>query len=200
MLMHEAVFTVDLGEDGYIIGFAEHDGYPAQMPYGWRCGPVDDSSIVVMTTTDTGPLQMRVQVHDSRPEPETGNQWEPAEEVSLLCDDAPVHLELLDPGDVTDTWPENEPAIRMPASPGTPQWVRMRMYCHADDYEPGIGDRGERHLIQLWPAPPADPVHPPISNEDRQARTEYTTAMARQTEEYVVEYTVHLTGHDLGDS
>ncbi|WP_244189043.1 hypothetical protein [Streptomyces yokosukanensis] len=134
------------------------------------------------------------------PEPQTGSQWEPVEEVSLLCDGEPVHLELLDPGDVAEAWPENEPAIRMPASPGTLRWVRMRMYCSADDCEPGIGDRGERHLIQLWLAPPTDPVHPPISDEDRQARTEYATALARPTEGYVVEYTVHLSGDDLGGS
>ncbi|MGW0210863.1 hypothetical protein ACWDZ8_35540 [Streptomyces sp. NPDC003233] len=86
------------------------------------------------------------------------------------------------------------------------------MYCHADDHEPGIGDRGERHLIQLWPAQPTDPVHPPISDEDLQARTEYATAMARQTAvhalddpegrlvEYGGDYTVHLRGDDLDGS
>ncbi|MFG3207853.1 hypothetical protein [Streptomyces sp. NPDC048192] len=198
MLVHEAVFTVDLGEDGYIVGFAEHDGYPAEMPYGWRCGPVDPSSAVILTTTDTGPLQMTVQVHDSQPAPETADRWEPAEEISLLSHGGSLHLELLDPGEVSEAWPEDEPALSMSASPGADKWVRMRLYCHADDYEPGIGDRGERHLIQLWPAPATDPLHPPISEQDRQARTEYATAMARQAEQAGVEYTVHLTGNDLG--
>ncbi|MGW2651642.1 hypothetical protein ACWC2T_43925 [Streptomyces sp. NPDC001393] len=188
MLVHESVFTVDLGEDGYIVGFAEHDGYPAQMPYGWRCGPVDASSAVVLTTTDTGPLQVTIQVHDSEPGPETPNRWEPAEEMSLFSDGGPVHLERLDPGDVLASWPEDEPVIHMPASPDAEQWVRMRLYCHAEDYEPGIGDRGERHLIQLWPAPPTHPVHPPVSEKDQQARTEYTAAMAHQEEYYGVEY------------
>ncbi|MFJ5035681.1 hypothetical protein ACIQB5_48590 [Streptomyces sp. NPDC088560] len=74
----------------------------------------------------------------------------------------------------------------------------MRLYCHAADHEPGIGDRGERHLIQLWPAPAAGQLHPPLSEQDRQARTEYATAMARQEEHDGIQYTVRLTGDDLG--
>ncbi|MER6565158.1 hypothetical protein ABT288_02930 [Streptomyces sp. NPDC001093] len=79
-------------------------------------------------------------------------------------------------------------------------WARGAEALLDEDDFAGIGDRGERHLIQLWPAQPTDPVHPPISDEDLQARTEYATAMARQAEEYGVDYTVHLRGDDLGGS
>ena len=33
---------------------------------------------------------------------------------------------------------------------------------------PGIGDPGERHLIQRWQAPEAAPLHPEITEADRQ--------------------------------
>ncbi|MGR6974921.1 hypothetical protein ACU639_35875 [Streptomyces cynarae] len=53
------------------------------------------------------------------------------------------------------------------------------LYCHADDPEPGIGDHGERHLVQLWRATQAPPLHPEITEEDRQARAEYAADRAR---------------------
>ncbi|WP_435642246.1 hypothetical protein ACR9VJ_00165 [Streptomyces sp. H49] len=64
----------------------------------------------------------------------------------------------------------------------------MRLYCHADDPEPGTGDHGERHLVQLWPAPQTPPVHSDISEEDRQARAEYAADMAKPVEDYTAAY------------
>ncbi len=52
------------------------------------------------------------------------------------------------------------PPLPLQSLLGQDRSVRMRLYCHADDPEPGIGDHGERHLIQLWPAPATAPVHP----------------------------------------
>ncbi|MFG3207758.1 hypothetical protein [Streptomyces sp. NPDC048192] len=188
MLVHEAHFTVDLGESGYLIGFTEHDDYPDEMPYGWRCGPAGPSSAVVLTTTDTGPLHLTVQIHDSEPASEADDAWEPAEELSVQAESGRVHLATLDPGDITDAWPEEEPPLSLPTSPEQEPWARMRLYCHADDPEAGIGDHGERHLIQLWPAPPTDPIHPALTDEDRQARAEYTAGLAGTVEDYTTEY------------
>ena len=42
------------------------------MPFGWRCGPATDANAVVLTTTDTGPLQVTIQLHDAPPPPEIG--------------------------------------------------------------------------------------------------------------------------------
>ena len=64
----------------------------------------------------------------------------------------------------------------------------MRLYCQADDPEPGIGGHGERHLVQLWRAPQAPPLHPEISEEDRQARAEYAADRATPVEEYTTTY------------
>lgn len=65
----------------------------------------------------------------------------------------------------------------------------MRLHCHADDPEPGIGDHGEHHLIQLWRAPETAPVHPDITAEDRQARAEYAADRALPVEDYTITYT-----------
>ena len=192
MLVHQAEFTVDLGESGYLIGFTEHDDYPDEMPYGWRCGPVGTSSAVVLPTTDTGPLQLTIQIHDTQPAPEPGSEWEPAEEISLQAEVDSIRLAILDPGDVSDAWPEDEPPLQLLSNPdrwvrNPDRWVRMRLYCHADNPEPGIGDHGERHLIQLWPAPATAPIHPALSEEDLRARSEYAANTTGSTEEYTIE-------------
>ncbi|WP_318199153.1 hypothetical protein [Streptomyces sp. SCL15-4] len=190
MLVHEAEFTVDLGESGYLIGFAEHDDYPDEMPYGWRCGPAGASSAIVLTTTDTGPLQLTLQIHDSQPAPETDSGWEPAEEISLLAETDRVHLATVDPGDVIDAWPHEEPPLHLPPAPGPDRWIRMRLSCHADDPEAAIGDHGERHLIQLWPAPATPPVHPTASEEDLQARAEYAANRSALLADYTTDLPV----------
>ncbi|MFF4509299.1 hypothetical protein [Streptomyces sp. NPDC001401] len=187
MLVHEAAFTLEVGENGYLIGFTEHDDYPAQMPYGWRCGPATPAGAIVLTTTDTGPVRLTIQIHDRPPAPETSGGWEPAEELSLRTETAGLCLATLEPGDILDAWPDDEAALQLPAAGD--DWVRMRLYCHTDDPEPGIGDHGERHLIQLWHAPESDPVHPQITEADRQQRAEYAAAMAVPVEEYTTIYT-----------
>ncbi|WP_445684449.1 hypothetical protein [Streptomyces reticuli] len=188
MLVHQAEFTVDLGESGYLIGFTEHDDYPDEMPYGWRCGPAGPSSVVVLPTTDTGPLQLTIQIHDSQPVPEASSEWEPAEEISLLAETDSIHLATLDPGEVSDAWPEDHPPLPLESLLGQDRSVRMRLYCHADDPEPGIGDHGERHLIQLWPAPATAPVHPAVSEEDLRARGEYAANTAGPVQDYTSEF------------
>ncbi|EKX63782.1 hypothetical protein [Streptomyces ipomoeae] len=179
MLVRESSFTVDLGENGYLIGFTDDYGFPRELPFGRRCGPATEANAVVLTTTDTGPLRITIQIHDTPPAPETGDDWEPAEELSLRPDLPELHLATLEQGDIMDAWPDDEPPLRAPFSRG---WVRMRLYCHADDPEPGIGDHGERHLVQLWPAPATPPLHPDITEEDRQARAEYAADMAMSVE------------------
>ncbi len=81
-----------------------------------------------------------------------------------------------------DAWPDDEPPLSPYTSVG---WARMRLYCPADDPDPGIGDHGERHLIQFWPVPEAaPPIHPEITEEDRQARAAYAVDMAMSVEDY----------------
>ncbi|UXY24230.1 hypothetical protein N8I84_40330 [Streptomyces cynarae] len=191
MLVREVSFTVDLGENGYLIGFTDDYEYPAEMPFGWRCGPATDDGAVVLTTTDTGPLQMTIQVHDAppAPAPETSDEWEPAEEISLRADDPTLSLATLEQGDILDPWPEEEPVLKVPPAPDGQGWGRMRLYCHTDDPEPGIGDHGECHLIQLWRAPQTPPVHPEITEADRQARAEYAANMATPVEDYTTTHT-----------
>ncbi|MEU1600562.1 hypothetical protein ABZ468_49460 [Streptomyces sp. NPDC005708] len=189
MLVSASSFTVELGENGYLIGFTDDYAYPSEMPFGWRCGPAADANAVVLTTTDTGPLQITIEVHDTPPAPETGGEWEPAEELSLRTDLPTLYLATLEQGDILDAWPEEEPTLEAPSSSDSHGWMRMRLYCHADDPEPGIGDHGERHLVQLWPAPQTPPLHPDITEEDRQARAEYAADMATPVEDYTVTYT-----------
>ncbi|MEV6946835.1 hypothetical protein AB0N07_33685 [Streptomyces sp. NPDC051172] len=188
MLVRASSFTVELGENGYLIGFTDDYEYPAEMPFGWRCGPATDANAVVLATTDTGPLQMTIQVHDAPPVPETDGGWEPAEEMSLRADLPTLHLATLESGDIMDAWPDEEAPLRLRPAPDGGDWVRMRLYCHADDPEPGIGDHGERHLVQLWPAPETPPVHPDITEEDRQARADYAADQALDVDDYTVAY------------
>ncbi|MER6548343.1 hypothetical protein [Streptomyces sp. NPDC001250] len=197
MLLREVTFTVDLGEHGYLIGFDDDYDFPQEMPFGWRCGPASEAIAIVLPITDTGPLQMTVQVHDSLPDPEAGNYWDPAEEMSLLAETPALCLATIGQGDFWDAWPEEEPPLEMPPSADGGDRVRMRLYCHADDPNPGIGDRGERHLIQLWHAPDTDPVHPPLSDEDQRARAQYTADMATPVEDYTTEYPIYYSGESL---
>ncbi|MEW2121482.1 hypothetical protein AB0945_41375 [Streptomyces sp. NPDC005474] len=187
MLVRASSFTVDLGENGYLIGFTDEYEYPAEMPFGWRCGPAtDEANAVVLTTTDTGPLHLTVQIHNAPPPPESGD-WEPAEEMSLLTELPALCLATLEQGDILDAWPpDNDPLDVPPSDSGN--WVRMRLYCHAADPEPGIGDHGERHLVQFWPAPQTPPVHPDITEADRQARAEYAADQALPVDDYTVTY------------
>jgi hypothetical protein len=194
MLVSASSFTVELGENGYLIGFTDAYAYPSEMPFGWRCGPATDANAVVLTTTDTGPLEITIEIHDTPPGPETGGAWEPAEELSLRTDLPTLYLATLEQGDILDAWPDEEPALEAPSSSDSHDWMRMRLYCHADDPEPGIGDHGERHLVQLWPAPQTPPTHPDITDEDRQARAEYAADMATPVEDYTVTYTAMHDG------
>ncbi|MER6374017.1 hypothetical protein ABT255_37855 [Streptomyces mirabilis] len=198
MLVRASSFTVELGEGGYLIGFTDDYEYPKEMPFGWRCGPATDAGAVVLTTTDTGPLHLTVQVHNAPPAPETGAEWEPAEEISLQACLPALYVATLEQGDILDAWPDDEPPLEFPFSTDGPDWVRMRLYCHADDSEPGIGDHGERHLVQLWPAPHTPPVHPDITEADRQARADYAADMAMPVEDYSTAYTDTYHGEQDG--
>ncbi|MFJ9909817.1 hypothetical protein ACIRVK_44750 [Streptomyces sp. NPDC101152] len=189
MLVNEAAFTIEVGESGYLVGFTELEDYPTQMPYGWRCGPATEASAVVLTTTDTGPVHLTFQIHDAPPAPPTDEEWEAAEELSLRTQTSALSLATLEPGDVLDAWPDDAAPLHLPnADSDSTIWVRMRLYCHTDDPEPGIGDHGERHLIQLWPAPETAPLHPEITEADRQQRAEYAASMAVPVEEYTTTY------------
>ncbi|RRQ72594.1 hypothetical protein CQW39_31140 [Streptomyces griseofuscus] len=78
---------------------------------------------------------------------------------------------MLGSGDFEEAAPENGP-LTLPLD-RVPTWIRMRLYGHVDDHEPGVGDRGEHHLIHLWAAPEAPPVHPELTEADRTPRRSY---------------------------
>ncbi|MGW2621147.1 hypothetical protein [Streptomyces sp. NPDC001500] len=188
MLVRTSSFTVGLGENGYLIGFTDDFDYPAEMPFGWRCGPATDASAVVLTTTDTGPLRLTVEVHDSSPPPEASGAWEPAEEMSLRTEAPTLYLATLEQGDILDAWPPDETPLDIPPTSEGGEWVRMRLYCHADDPEPGIGDHGEHHLVQLWRAPRTTPEHPEITDAHRQVRAEYAADRATPVDDFTVTF------------
>ncbi|MET9176263.1 hypothetical protein ABZX64_35335 [Streptomyces misionensis] len=123
MLIRETTFTVDLGEHGYLIGFDDDYDFPTEMPFGWRCGPATDATAVVLPTTDTGPLQMTVQMHDNPPDTEPGDAWEPAEEMSLLADTPTLYLATIGQGDFWDAWPGDQPHLEAPAAAGSGGWA-----------------------------------------------------------------------------
>ncbi|GAA2321766.1 hypothetical protein Scani_00570 [Streptomyces caniferus] len=194
MLVREASFTFEVGESGYLIGFTEHDDYPDEMPYGWHCGPAGKSSAIVLTATDTGPVRIALQVHDSPPAPETDPDWDPAEELSLQTTTSPVQLSTLDAGDILDAWPADQPPLHITAAPDSGAWVRLRLHCHTDNREPGLGDRGERHLLQLWPAPQSPPEHPPLTEAHQRDRADYARHAAMPVEDYTTTYPYEVLG------
>lgn len=195
MLLRETTFTIEVSEIGYLIGVGEDYDYPDEIPYGWRCGPATASSAVVLATTDTGPVHLTIQLHDTPPPPDASTGWEPAEEMSLRADDGPVIVQIIGQGDTSDAWPEhNAPLVIPAAAPQDPQWVRIRLHCHVDHHEPGLGDRGEHHLLQLWRAPQTPPIHPPLTAADLEARAAYAEAVHRPVEEYTEMYTITTPG------
>ncbi|MEV5719085.1 hypothetical protein AB0L41_34800 [Amycolatopsis mediterranei] len=188
MLLRQVTFTVHLQESGYLLAVDdESHGYPAAMPYGWRCGPATPSSAVILATTDTGPVTLILRLHDTPPPPDNSTQWEPVEELSLRPEGYAVRVLVLGSGDVSERWPVHEAPLQAPEDA---PWVRLRLHCRAEHSEPGLGDRGERHLVQLWPAPPTPPVHPPLAAADIRARATYEDAAGRPVEEYTRSYTV----------
>lgn len=88
-----------------------------------------------------------------------------------------LYLATLEQGDILDAWPPDAP-LDIPPSRHSAEWVRMRLYCQADDPEPGIGDHGEHHLVQIWRAPQTPPEQPEFTDADRQARAEYAADRA----------------------
>ncbi|CAO5184562.1 conserved hypothetical protein [Frankia sp. AiPs1] len=195
MLLKDVVLTVEVQESGYLLALGEDDDYPTEMPYGWRCGPAGASSIVVLTTTDTGPVSLTMQLHDTPPPPDSSTGWEPVEEVSLHADTNTIAVRVLGQGDIVDAWPDHEAPLVIPPAAGDPQWIRLRLHCHVDHHEPGLGDRGERHLIQLWHAEQTPPIHPPLSAADLEARAAYAEAANSPVEEYAHSYTIDGDNH-----
>jgi hypothetical protein len=108
-------------------------------------------------TTNPGPweddIALRIELHDSPPATDTSRPWQygPEDVVLHTADD---HLTLAIPcqGDLSERWPDDEPPLTLPPKTADKP-LRMRLYGRADSNEHGIGDRGESHLLQLWPDP-----------------------------------------------
>ncbi|MEV6056866.1 hypothetical protein [Streptomyces sp. NPDC052107] len=79
---------------------------------------------------------MAVQVHDAPPGPEADGGWEPPEEMSLLADVPALCLATIGQGDFWDAWPEEEPPLDVPPAAEGGDWIRLRLYCHADGPNP----------------------------------------------------------------
>ncbi|OIJ99216.1 hypothetical protein BIV25_09280 [Streptomyces sp. MUSC 14] len=174
MIIAETTLTPVTGEYGYLLALGGAYEWPPEWPYGWRCGPIGSDTAHIITDTDTGTITITVQTHDEPPPLQSAPGWGPPEEISLhATEDAPV-LYILGTGDFWEAEPDDGP-LRLPAD-RMPVWIRMRLYCHTADPEPGIGDRGERHLIQLWAAPEEPPVHPQPTASDLVLRRSYEEA------------------------
>ncbi|MFJ4585660.1 hypothetical protein [Streptomyces echinatus] len=85
-------------------------------------------------------------------------------------EDTPL-IYILGSGDFEEAEPDEGP-LPLPIEQ-LPAWMRMRLYCHTATPECGVGDRGERHLIQLWAAPEEPPVHPELTESDLAQRRGY---------------------------
>ncbi|MEV4441391.1 hypothetical protein AB0K09_20675 [Streptomyces sp. NPDC049577] len=170
MIIAETTLTPETGEYGYLLALGEEYEWPPEWPYGWRCGPIGSDTAHILTDTDTGAITIAIQTHDEPPPPETGPGWGPAEEISLHATETPT-LYILGSGDFEEVEPDDGP-LTLPTDQ-VPAWIRMRLYCHTPDPEPGVGNRGERHLIQLWAAPQEPPVHPEPAPSDLALRHSY---------------------------
>jgi hypothetical protein len=171
VIIAETTLTPETGEYGYLLALGEEYEWPPQWPYGWRCGPIGSDTAHILTDTDTGTITITVQTHDEPPPPETGPGWGPAEEISLhATEDTPL-IYILGSGDFEEAEPDDGP-LALPTDP-VPVWIRMRLYCRTAHPEPGVGDRDERHLIQLWAAPQKPPVHPELTESDLTLRRSY---------------------------
>jgi len=97
-----------------------------------------------------------------------------------------------------NAWPGDEPVLQVPVTAPPPALgTRMRLYRRVDHYEPGLGDRGERHLVQLWPARPSPPVHAELTAVNVEDRA-YAEMAARPVEEYTRSYTITHQNPECG--
>ncbi|MGW7822405.1 hypothetical protein ACWGLF_30825 [Streptomyces puniciscabiei] len=175
MIIAETTWTPETGEYGYLLALGGDYEWPPQWPYGWRCGPVGSGTAHILTATDTGTIAITVQTHDAPAPSETDPAWGPAEEMSLHATEVTPVIYILGSGEFEEAEPESEDGPLQLPSDQVPEWIRMRLYCHTPtpNPEPGVGDRGERHLIQLWVAPQQPPVHPQLTESDLTRRRAY---------------------------
>ncbi|MFJ5534671.1 hypothetical protein [Streptomyces sp. NPDC093261] len=61
-------------------------------------------------------------------------------------EETPV-IHILGSGGFEEAEPEDGP-LQLPTD-HVLAWIRMRLYCRTADLEPGVGDRGQSHLIPL---------------------------------------------------
>ncbi|GAA3131432.1 hypothetical protein GCM10010521_16760 [Streptomyces rameus] len=171
MIIAETTLTPETGAYGYLLTLGEDCPWPPEWPYGWRCGPIGTDTAHILTDTDTGTITITLQIHDEPPPPWTDPAWGSAEEMSLRATEGAPVIHILGSGDFEEAEPEDGP-LQLPVD-HLPASVRMRLYCHTPDPEPGVGDRGERHLIQLWAAARQPPVHPRLTESHLTQRRAY---------------------------
>jgi hypothetical protein len=143
-----------LGE-GYVVALAEEYDYPGPWNDDRSIQANGVSAAQVNCVTDTGNLTLRIELHDSPPEIDTSRPWQYGpEDVVLHPEDDHLTLAVPCQGDLSEWWPDNEPPLPLPPRTADKP-LRVRLYGRADSNEYGIGDRGDIHLLQLWPDPEA---------------------------------------------
>lgn len=153
LLRHTDVTLRPLGE-GYVIALSEEYDYPGPWQDDRSIQSNGECAAQVSCVTDTGDLALRIELHDQEPDPDISRTWQFGPEDTVLRAET-EYLMLVIPcqGDLSEQWIDDEPPLALPSGPaGGPRAFQVRLYSRADSNEPGIGDRGEHHLIQLWPA------------------------------------------------
>ncbi|MFF3127438.1 hypothetical protein ACFVRD_35255 [Streptomyces sp. NPDC057908] len=154
LLRHINMTLRPLGE-GYVVSLAEEYDYPGPWEDDRSIQTNGTSAAQVNCVTDTGDLALRIELHDTPPETDTSRAWQYGPEDVVLCaEDGCLTLAVPCQGDLSEWWPDDEPPLALPPKTAGGS-LRVRLYGRADSSEYGIGDRGETHLLQLWPDPEA---------------------------------------------
>ncbi|MFI0220057.1 hypothetical protein [Streptomyces lydicus] len=155
LLRHIDMTLRPLGE-GYVVALAEEYDYPGPWEDDRNIQTNGDFAAQVNCITDTGDLGLRIELHDSAPATDTSRPWHYGPEDVVLSAEGDDCLTLAVPcqGDLDERWPQDEPPLTLPPhAADKPRWFRVRLYGRAGSNEYGIGDRGENHLLQIWPEP-----------------------------------------------
>lgn len=111
------------------------------------CGAAHPGALSMVTGLHTGPVPVRVELHDTPPAPD--DSWEDVVEVSLAPAAEQYGLASFD---------ENHAIGPLPATSLRARWHARGMdTAHQEDTSDGETEL-DRYLLQLWPAPVAPDV------------------------------------------
>lgn len=160
MLLRRTAVTVRPLGEGYLVALSDEYDYPGEWQDDRSIQATGECAAQISCVTDTGDLDLRMELHDHAPGPDTSRAWHYGpEDVALKAEAENLVLVIPCQGDLSEQSVELPLAAPSGADDHAGRF-HVRLYGRADSNEPGIGDRGERHLIQLWPATeqPPDPA------------------------------------------